>query len=506
MAELPPALLTPEPEDVRVGELLAGRYRVIAPLDSGGTARVYLAIQEPLGREVAIKLLRPDMESDHQHVFEPRFFREAAALGALSHPNLVTVHDYGVADDGACFVVMERLRGRTLRQALADGPMPEIEAVRLVIGISRGLLYVHQQGLVHRDVKPSNVFLVRDERGVEQPKLLDFGLVKDLRVSENTSVGTFLGTPHYVAPEQATGRAVDARADLYALGVLTYRMLAGLLPYEAHNAMAVALAHIREPYPPIRKRAPQVRVDAALEAIVKKMMAKEPADRQADAAVVIASLEAWSKANVSRGTTIAPRFRPPPGPVAALGATLAMIGVGLGFWIGTPATSQERVAPEEPRAGAEMETPGSTPPDVSPPAAASQVAAPSEIVVSAPADGTAPVATSPARARPEPPPAPTTPAPKPSPKPATPKTTAAKAPTAAAGAAGVYDGVVMDADQAARALKFLNTASEAELRAAGVYGRGVSVVLEHRPFASLQAAADTPYIGEKTLLAARGAQ
>ncbi|MCA9494941.1 MAG: serine/threonine protein kinase, partial [Myxococcales bacterium] len=248
---------------------------------------------------------------------------------------------------GIHYVVMELLEGRTLASALRR-PMDPEEAARIGIGVARGLRHAHEQGLIHRDVKPHNVMLVRDDDGREQPKLMDFGLVKSVRSDEDsmTMVGQFMGTPAFMAPEQARGREIDARADLYSLGVMLFRMLTGVLPYEADHPLAMAMAHQSEPIPRMADAAPDVRVPPELEAVVRKAMAKKPDDRWPDAATLADALDFWLQRRTAPALTLPPPEGSPPdrtpwGILAALftgsavlaGAMLIVVGV-VGIAIG----------------------------------------------------------------------------------------------------------------------------------------------------------------------------
>ncbi len=278
------------PRDPLVGLLLGGRYRLLDVIGHGGTGRVYRAVQEPIGREVAVKLLHPDLDPDGEHDFQARFLREAALAGRVQHPNVVTVHDYGRTDDGACYIVMEHLRGRTLREVMRDGRLPLSRALRIFESLLLGLRAAHRAGLVHRDVKPSNLILLAADDGRDTVKLFDFGLVKGDDEATITHSGVFMGTPQYVSPEQARGDVADARSDLYSAGVILYRMVTGVLPYTADTPIAIAVKHARDPFPPMSARAPDVAVDPAVEAYVRRIMAKEAGDRFDDADAALRGL------------------------------------------------------------------------------------------------------------------------------------------------------------------------------------------------------------------------
>ena len=273
--------------DPFIGRVIHGRYRIEAVLGHGTAGRVYQAVQEPMERPVAIKVLRRDQGDGS--VLESRFLREAALAGSLQHPNIVTVHDFGRTDDGICFCVMELLQGQTLRELMQGGPIPLSRALAIFEQIGRALRAVHAAGLVHRDVKPANILLIEAPDGSEHVKLLDFGLVKheDDRLTDN---GTMMGTPRYMPPEQARGLDVDHRADLYSVGVMLYEALTGVPPYVAQTAMGMALAHVRDPYPPMARRAPSVPVPKVVEDVARRCMHKHPRRRYKNADQLVSDL------------------------------------------------------------------------------------------------------------------------------------------------------------------------------------------------------------------------
>jgi serine/threonine protein kinase len=293
--------------DALIGTTL-GHCVIRAVLGQGGMACVYRGYQENLDREVAIKVLPAHYAADP--AFVERFKLEGRAMARLAHPNIVTVHDAG-EDHGRLYIVMAYIPGGTLKQQMGR-PMEPREVTRLIKDVASALSYAHERGIVHRDVKPVNVLLDSDRRGV----LSDFGIVKVLTASDSlTRVGAGVGTPEYMSPEQCRGGAVDARTDIYALGVMLYEMLTGRTPFIADNFTALAHAHIYEPVPPPAQLNP--RVSPAVQAVVLKALAKDPTQRFQQATAMAAALE---QAVAAQTPLIAPR--PPQGYAAPAGRPL----------------------------------------------------------------------------------------------------------------------------------------------------------------------------------------
>ena len=249
-----------------------GRYHIVCALGEGGMASVYKAFDTRLERYVAIKVIRVEKGQDIS--FLKRFERESKALARLNHPNIVHVNDYG-EQDGVPYLVMDYLPGGTLKQKLGQ-PMPFQEAARMIIPMARALHHAHENGIVHRDVKPANMLLTAG--GL--PMLSDFGIAKMLeseQTSELTGTGMGIGTPEYMAPEQGTGEKVDERADIYALGVVFYELVAGRKPFRADTPMAVVIKHMTEPLPRPDLFVPGLPEE--VDQIIFKAMAKRPEDR-----------------------------------------------------------------------------------------------------------------------------------------------------------------------------------------------------------------------------------
>jgi eukaryotic-like serine/threonine-protein kinase len=268
-----------------VGEVIADRYELEELVGSGGMSSVFKARDRLLDRHVALKVLHQHHSYDDEYV--ERFRREARAVARLSHPNIVTVIDRGEAG-GVQFIVFEYVHGENLKQLVErEGPLPVRDAVELALGVARGLAFAHEHGLVHRDVKPQNVLLNGDGR----PKVTDFGIARSLDIEHGvTQTGTVLGTSNYIAPEQASGRRVDAQTDVYALGVVLFELLTGEVPFDGENFVAVAMRHINEPAPSVLTRRGDVPL--RIVAAVDRALAKDPRQRFPSMDAFAAELEA----------------------------------------------------------------------------------------------------------------------------------------------------------------------------------------------------------------------
>jgi serine/threonine protein kinase len=267
-----------------IGQVLLDRYTVQRQLGEGGMGVVYRAVDER-GEPVAIKVLHATIASSPDLV--ARFEREAAAQAILAHPNIATLHAVGVTDDGGMFFVLELIEGHDLAIALESGPLAPDRAIAITKQILSGLHHAHQFGMVHRDLKPENVLLARTAAG-EQAKLIDFGLVKLVTTvlgeeegRRLTRTGVVFGTPQYMSPEQMRGEAVDARSDLYALGIVLCEMLTGRRPFEAEEVTELWQAHLSAPVPSLAELGGPV--DPNLDAIVATLLAKRPDERFASA-------------------------------------------------------------------------------------------------------------------------------------------------------------------------------------------------------------------------------
>jgi serine/threonine protein kinase len=332
-----------------VGEVLAQRYELEELVGTGGMSSVFRAHDRLLDRKVALKVLHQQYAADEEYL--ERFRREARSVAALSHPNIVTVIDRG-DHEGRQFIVFEYIEGENLKRLIERrGPAPVATALELAMQIARGLSFAHQQGLVHRDVKPQNVLL----NGDGQAKVTDFGIARSLDVQHGmTQTGTVLGTSDYIAPEQAQGQRVDEHTDVYSLGVVLYELLTTEVPFPGENFVAVAMRHINEPPPPIRDKRPDV--PPRVEAAVQKAMAKRPEDRFPTMVEFCHELEACLAELQSAGTQIArPVSERKPArdrrssawPVVAALLVLAAAGIVAGYLVlhGTGSGSHAPPAP-----------------------------------------------------------------------------------------------------------------------------------------------------------------
>ncbi|MGQ0520480.1 MAG: protein kinase domain-containing protein [Actinomycetota bacterium] len=273
-----------------IDRVLVGRYRPVRLIARGGMAEVWEAHDDVLARSVAVKVLHAHLAADA--AFVERFRREAIAAARLAHPSIVATFDAGTDGDLA-FIVMELVRGRTLREEItASGTLPPAVAVPIAAEVADALEHAHQEGLVHRDVKPANILLSEHE-GQTAPllrvKVADFGIAKvrpnsNATVADLTQTGAVVGTARYLSPEQVQGGTPDARSDVYALGVVLYEMLCGRPPFQAETELATALLHVRQAPPSLRQLDREV--PGPLEAIVLRALAKDPDDRYRSAAAL----------------------------------------------------------------------------------------------------------------------------------------------------------------------------------------------------------------------------
>jgi serine/threonine protein kinase len=274
------------------GVVVAGRYRVERLIARGGMAAVFLAEHIALRRRVALKILHPPPDAEESGNFEKRFRLEAETLATLDHPNIVTLYDYGEAEDGRFYLAMEYIEGPRFTDILGHGALAPDRAIRLILEVCAGLRYAHKRGVIHRDLKPSNLLIGTDGEGNERVKVVDFGLVKVAEIDQFlTREGLVLGSPHCMAPEQVRGGDIDQRADIYAIGVLLFRSLTGVYPFHGATSTATMVAHLNEPIPTFASVAPELRVPARLEDVVRRCLAKRQADRYPDVKALMEDLK-----------------------------------------------------------------------------------------------------------------------------------------------------------------------------------------------------------------------
>jgi serine/threonine-protein kinase len=289
--------------DLLVGQRLAGRYDIQAELGRGGMGVVYRGFDAMLQRAVAIKVLPREFTYDPQ--FVQRFRQEAVLAAGLHHPGIVTIHDVG-EQDGVHYIVMQLLEGVTLDAwLLSHGPMPLPQANHIVRQVAEALDYAHSRGIVHRDIKPSNIMVGPGG----QATVMDFGLVRAGEGTGLTRSGTVVGTPEYMAPEQALGQPVDGRTDIYSLGVVIYKMLSGQVPFARSSAMAIAYAHVHEPPPLLREGRPDL--PKSVEAVIFKALAKRPEERYQQAGQLADHFTVAMAGKMPTGLRAVPT--PPPG-------------------------------------------------------------------------------------------------------------------------------------------------------------------------------------------------
>lgn len=266
-------------QDQVLGSLLDGRYQVSKLLGKGGMGNVYLAEETRLRRRCALKVLHPALAADRTHV--ERFLREAQTIAQLEHPNIVDIYAYGEEPSGIVWFAMELLVGEDLDarvKARAERPFTTHECCAWSIQIARAVAVVHDAGLIHRDLKTSNIFLAQRRDGEEIIKLLDFGIARPEEGSELTATGVALGTPSYMSPEQVRNTFVDRRSDIYSFGVLLFKLLTNRLPFSG-EPIQVAMAQCTSPAPVPSMVAPEAGISPELDALVLRMMAKAPDER-----------------------------------------------------------------------------------------------------------------------------------------------------------------------------------------------------------------------------------
>ena len=304
---------TPFQPDSLLGTVVAGRYRISAHLASGGMAAVYVAEDTQTRHDVALKVLRPDLSRSPEVV--RRFLCEGSIAGLVRHENVVRVLDHGGEEGRTCFIAMELLEGEGLFDRLRrHGPLPPAESVGILLQVCAGLQAAHEQGVIHRDLKPENVFLHGGPGEAPVAKILDFGVAGGAN-GEGVEAGMVVGTPDYLSPEQAFGRPVDARSDVYSLGLVAWRMLAGRAPFTAPSADEMIRLQARAPVPALTDVRPELAAWPELVSTVAWACAKNPADRPPSASTFGKLLQRALRSGGQAPATT-PEPGPGPGPVS----------------------------------------------------------------------------------------------------------------------------------------------------------------------------------------------
>jgi serine/threonine-protein kinase len=290
-------MTAPDPNIGR--DILDGQFQILQKIGSGGMGAVYKAAQPAMNRMVAVKILHPKLTNRKD--LASRFRREARAMSHLEHPNTVKVLLYGELDDGALYIVMEYLEGRNLNQVVRkEGPLPPERAVPILIQVCGALQEAHLLGIVHRDLKPENIFLSTNGGLRDYPKVLDFGLAKvterELRPGSImlTQEGMVFGTPEFMSPEQAQGKTLDARSDIYSLATILYEVLTGKLPFEAKTPMEYIQAHVTKAPIPLDDRVPGKKFPSGLGAAIQRALEKSPDKRYPSAAEFAQALKPFA--------------------------------------------------------------------------------------------------------------------------------------------------------------------------------------------------------------------
>ena len=337
-----------EDPDELIGTRIADRFTIVEKIARGGMGAVFKGVQAPMGRMCAVKVLSASYEGKKDPAFHRRFFREAAMVSRLCHPNTVTVYDYGHIGD-LYYIAMEYVGGRTLHRAiLEDGVFSEPRARRVAMQICRSLREAHQSGVVHRDIKPENILLVDQAAEHDLVKVVDFGLAKvvagELADEEVTETGLCMGSPKYMAPEQIQGGTISAHTDIYGLGIVLYEMLAGFSPFDRPTRYQTLVAQVHEPPPPMNKFVPDLQVTPAFLDIIRRCLQKEPHRRYASMNHVLEALKETlraSHASLSSSPAIVSGPSPPSPPTAPSPSHAKLIES-----VYPPVVSSPSVAPE----------------------------------------------------------------------------------------------------------------------------------------------------------------
>jgi serine/threonine-protein kinase len=317
--------------DPMIGAVVGDRYRIVSRIGVGGMGAVYRAEHTMMRRDLAIKVLLPELGGKDE--FARRFEREAESASRLAHPNIIAVTDFGRTEDGRLFIAMEFLAGESLSSIIKAGPLPRARALNVIRQILRGLEHAHAAGIVHRDLKPDNIMLVERDGVADVVKILDFGIAKVTEplsgrgagATALTQAGMIFGTPEYLSPEQALAEVVDPRADIYAAGVILFEMLAGRKPFESDDKVKLISMHLAHAPPRLREVNPNVDAPVPLEQVVLQAMEKSRENRFASAAAFLQALEDAEAVSDAPdpGATMVQDLAARPGMVDSVGRFLA---------------------------------------------------------------------------------------------------------------------------------------------------------------------------------------
>jgi serine/threonine-protein kinase len=300
------------PDDPLIGAVLAGRYVVKSRIGEGGMGLVYEGLHRDIDKRVAIKVLRDDLSRRPEVV--ARFRQEAKSASRIGHENIVDISDFGETTRGASYFVMEFLDGEDLANVLGrDVTVDAVRASGIVLQCCRALSATHAKGIVHRDIKPENIFLTKRDGVDDFVKIVDFGIAKMSDIETEgapgrklTKTGMIFGTPEYMSPEQAAGKELDHRVDVYALGIILYECLAGRVPFEGDTFMGVLTQHLFAELPPIIETNPNAKVSPELELVIRKALSKDPDDRYQDTEELAEAIVCALDGRLSRATAMTP--------------------------------------------------------------------------------------------------------------------------------------------------------------------------------------------------------
>lgn len=323
-----------------VGQVIASQFRILKKLGQGGMGAVYLAEQLEMERKVVVKVLHEDVSAQSPVIIE-RFKREAKAVAQLNHPNIVQVFVFGHADNGQLYLAMEYIEGRDLGSELGHGVLAQPRALKILDQVCAALIEAHGAGIVHRDLKPENIMLAQRHGNPDYVKVLDFGIAKLHDAGDSkpalTQQGSVFGTPRYMSPEQVRGQTVDARSDLYALGLILYEMVCGRHPFEAVTTIDYLMKHVNEPVPVPSVEFANLEIAPRIEALVLKCLEKDPARRYQSAAElqrdVRLALRDFSEAVRGYPTGGEPMQAPPSAPSARPGSPATANKKGMPAWV-----------------------------------------------------------------------------------------------------------------------------------------------------------------------------